>query len=111
MFVCSGWGTRLREERERASRTQDAFTSRNTQRAYEQEKNAPDLRFLTVLEEAGLDVAYIVTGQRGPIAMVDDEVALLTRIWPSLSAENCAALITLGRSLNKTEVPESLVVG
>lgn len=99
MFIADGWGRRLREERERAGLTQQAFTHRNTQRAYEQETNYPDLRYVVSVEERGLDARYILTGQREvPSSTIDPAIAL-TQLWPNIGTENCAALITLAQNL------------
>lgn len=100
MFMAVGWGARLREERKRLGLTQEAFTHRNTQRSYEQEINSPDLRYVSTVEQSGIDACYVLTGKRKNEGIESDPVAMLQRMWPNLSTENCAALITLGRSLN-----------
>ena len=100
MFIAAGWGGRLREERERAGLTQQAFTHRNTQRAYAQETNFPDLRYVATVEEGGLDARYILTGERTVGHRAEDPAAALARLWPDIGTENCAALVTLARSLS-----------
>lgn len=67
MYISDGVGERLREERERLSLSQTDFgalgsVSRGTQKAYEQESNSPDLRYLAALEKAGVDVQYVLSG-------------------------------------------------
>ncbi len=100
MFIADGWGARLKEERERIGLTQQAFTHRNTQRAYEQEASCPDLRYIADVERGGLDARYILTGERvdelGDSAMAN----VLRRLWPNLGAEHYAALTTLASALD-----------
>jgi hypothetical protein len=97
MFIRVGWGARLREERERLRLNQQALTHRNTQRAYEKEATAPDLRYLSDIESHGLDVEYILTSGRSAKGTVPS-LNELTVIWPQLSTEICAALLALARA-------------
>ncbi|MBS7349289.1 MAG: helix-turn-helix transcriptional regulator [Comamonas sp.] len=62
-------GSRLREERERLGMTQEAFGQAGgvLKRAlirYEKGERAPDATFLAALAAAGVDVLYVLTGQR-----------------------------------------------
>ena len=62
---------RLREERERLGLTQVAMAERGgvtakTQVNYEGGRSAPDADYLGRLAALGLDVLYVVTGQRTP---------------------------------------------
>lgn len=62
-------GKRLREERERLGMSQPAFagiakTTKQTLFSWETGKTAPDGFQLAALSEAGVDVLYILTGQR-----------------------------------------------
>ncbi|SDE14067.1 Helix-turn-helix domain-containing protein [Pseudomonas koreensis] len=62
-------GERLREERERLGLNQTDFgvllgVSRGTQKNYELGANSLDLRYVTALEERGVDAAYVLTGRR-----------------------------------------------
>jgi transcriptional regulator with XRE-family HTH domain len=72
-------GTRLREERERLGMNQDDFAATGGvgKRAlihYEKNERSPDTTFLSAVAAAGVDVLYVITGQRSqPVA----EVALL----------------------------------
>jgi len=70
MLISLGVGERLREERERLGKNQTDFgvaagVSRGTQKAYELESSSPDVRYLSGLQELGVDVHYILTGSRG----------------------------------------------
>lgn len=63
-------GARLREERERLGLNQTDFAglgeaSKHSQIDWENDKSAPNARFLAAIAEAGVDVRYVVTGERG----------------------------------------------
>ena len=85
-------GERLREERERLGLSQTDAASiaekagvsgatRQSQALYEKGKRMPDAAYLSVIQAAGYDVLYILTGQRGAVAaappLKPDEAALL----------------------------------
>ncbi|MEW5833636.1 MAG: helix-turn-helix transcriptional regulator [Pseudomonadota bacterium] len=60
---------RLRSERERLGQTQEAFAAaagagKRTVIGWEQGRSAPDATALSALAKEGLDVAYVVTGER-----------------------------------------------
>lgn len=62
-------GSRLREERERLGMTQEAFGKAGgvLKRAlirYEKGERSPDAQFLAALAAVGVDVLYVLTGQR-----------------------------------------------
>ncbi len=101
MFIAEGWGARLREEREKAGLSQADLAHRNTQRGYETEKTAPDLRYLSDAESRGLDVGYVVTGRRLGDGDAEDpgEAAIVATLWTSLCTESRAAVLTILRSL------------
>lgn len=63
-------GARLREERRRLAKNQTELASIggvqiSAQTNYENDKRAPDADYLAAIAEAGADIQYIVTGQRG----------------------------------------------
>lgn len=69
LLISLGVGERLREERERLGKNQTDFgvsagVSRGTQKAYELESSSPDVRYLSGLQELGVDVYYVLTGSR-----------------------------------------------
>ena len=69
MLIADRVGERLREERERLGLNQTDFgvllgVSRGTQKNYELGANSLDLRYVTALEERGVDAAYVLTGRR-----------------------------------------------
>lgn len=62
-------GERLREERERLKLTQPAIaeaagTTKQTQHAYETNRTPPKASYLSKVASLGIDVAYVVTGER-----------------------------------------------
>lgn len=69
MLIADRVGERLREERERLGLNQTDFgvllgVSRGTQKNYELGASSLDLRYVTALEEKGVDAAYVLTGKR-----------------------------------------------
>jgi transcriptional regulator with XRE-family HTH domain len=69
MLIADRVGERLREERERLGLSQTDFgvllgVSRGTQKNYELGASSLDLRYVTALEEKGVDAAYVLTGRR-----------------------------------------------
>lgn len=69
MIIEAGVGERLRSERERLGLSQTEFgtaggVSRGTQKAYEQGSTSPDVRYLLALQGLGVDVAFVLTGER-----------------------------------------------
>lgn len=68
--MCS-LGSRLREERERLGLNQEAFgqiggVNRNSQAKYEKDLRQPDAGYLAAVAAVGVDVLYVITGQRTP---------------------------------------------
>lgn len=64
-------GSRLREERTRLTLKQDEMgaiggVNRNTQSSYELGERSPDTAYLGAVSAAGVDVVYVLTGQRMP---------------------------------------------
>jgi len=78
-------GERLREERNRLGMSQPAFaaiagTTKQTLFSWETGKTGPDAFQIALLAEAGVDVLYVLTGQRTPSvaqSLKPDEAALL----------------------------------
>lgn len=68
----SGIGDRLREERERLGLSQGAFgeiggVKANAQGNYEKGERFPDAAYLAAVSVEGVDVLYVVTGERKPL--------------------------------------------
>lgn len=72
---------RLREERKRLGLTQERFGAEGgvgklAQLNYEKGERSPDAAYLSAIALAGVDVSYVLTGERGG-ALAPDEAALL----------------------------------
>nr|WP_207198518.1 helix-turn-helix transcriptional regulator [Pseudomonas sp. TH34] len=64
-----GIGDRLKEERERLGFSQTEFAavagaSKNSQYNYEKGDRSPDADYLAAVAERGVDILYVVTGER-----------------------------------------------
>lgn len=62
-------GNRIKEERERLGYSQEAFgscggISKRSQIMYEQDKTEASATYFTLIDKAGADVKYILTGER-----------------------------------------------
>ena len=80
--------TRLREERERLGLSQEALGAvggvrKQAQHLYESGARKPDMDYLTAVASAGVDVLYVLTGQRtggaaapAPALAPDEEILL-----------------------------------
>ncbi|WP_230139419.1 helix-turn-helix domain-containing protein [Pseudomonas sp. Bi130] len=87
MLIADQVGERLREERERLGLNQTEFgmllgVSRGTQKNYELGASSLDLRYVTALEERGVDAAFVLTGRRStPLGQLftPDEEKLITQ--------------------------------
>lgn len=82
-----GIGDRLKEERERLGLNQTDFAalagaSKNTQYNYEKGERSPDANYLSAAAAQGVDVLYVVTGERKapePGSLSADEAQLVER--------------------------------
>ena len=75
-------GEILKEERQRLGMNQEDFAAvgglkRRAQTLYEQDERAPDALYLRALAAIGVDVHYILTGERLQSAVTSDERELL----------------------------------
>ncbi|KAB8057199.1 helix-turn-helix domain-containing protein [Janthinobacterium sp. FT14W] len=75
-------GEILKEERQRLGMNQEDFAAvgglkRRAQTLYEQDERAPDALYLRALAGIGVDVHYILTGERLQSAITSDERELL----------------------------------
>lgn len=85
-------GTRLREARHALNMSQSEFGAaggvlKNAQSAYETDKRSPDANYLARIALLGVDVNYVVTGQK----FTESEVKLLELI-KRLDTEQRSAL-------------------
>ncbi|NWC62928.1 helix-turn-helix domain-containing protein [Cedecea sp. P7760] len=95
-------GFRLREERDRRGLNQTDFAalangSRGAQAAYERDEKIPGGGYLMALAASGIDVLYVLTGQRIPKtgALSDDEQELIEIYRNAPLAIKAAALAAL----------------
>ena len=80
-------GERLREERARLGLNQGDFAavakvSKTTQFNYEKGERSPDAAYLEAVAAAGVDVLYVLTGNRSGLSenrLADDESMLLNQ--------------------------------
>lgn len=96
-------GERLKEERIRLGKNQTEFaqiaaaagasgTTRQSQSLYEKGDRMPDATYLAAVAEAGVDVSYVLTGERG------GKVALALRPDEELVLEGYRQLDARGRA-------------
>jgi len=75
-------GDRLKAERERLGLSQTACgeiggVKKLAQIKYEQGGSFPNAAYLSEAAAAGIDVLYVITGQRGGVALTREETALV----------------------------------
>ncbi|MBS7660533.1 helix-turn-helix domain-containing protein [Pseudomonas lalucatii] len=102
----SGIGDRLREERERLRLSQAAFgeiggVKANAQGKYESGERFPGADYLASVAERGVDVLYVVTGERKPAAVdcIPADEAQLLEHYRSLPVTVKATLAQLATTL------------
>lgn len=92
-------GSRLKAERQRLGMTQEAFGTscgvlKGAQINYESGKRHPDTDYLAAAAQIGVDVLYVITGQRSAASAAEQQ--LLARFRASSSVLQQAALAVLG---------------
>ena len=102
----SGVGDRLREERERLRLSQAAFgeiggVKANAQAKYESGERFPGTDYLAAVAEAGIDVLYVVTGERKPTQAesISAEEAILLARYRELPAVDRAAMARIATAM------------
>ena len=75
------FGDRIREERARLRLNQTKFgelggVTKKTQMLYESSERSPDATYLSAVATAGVDVPYILTGNRTPERQLERNAAL-----------------------------------
>jgi transcriptional regulator with XRE-family HTH domain len=100
-------GVRLREERRKTGLNQERFADlggvkRNSQAEYESGKTPPNSDYLERLAAAGVDVGFVVTGQRAGDSLALDEAELLDLYRAIPGACRGALLILAGYLKNGT---------
>ncbi|MCL1076499.1 helix-turn-helix domain-containing protein [Shewanella dokdonensis] len=99
----TSFGTRLREERERLGYNQTDFgdiggVRKNAQSNYEQGERQPDAEYLQKIQAIGVDVHYLLTGERRES---DGMIKELLQRWHQLSAVQREIVISLFKELTK----------
>lgn len=79
-----GIGDRIKQERERLGLNQDEFgklggVTRKSQFNYESEERMPDAAYLESISQAGVDVQFIITGQRVSDLVSEDRAEYLIK--------------------------------
>lgn len=101
------FGERIRQERDRLGLSQEAFgvvggVSKRAQVNYEKSERKPDLIYLNQLSKVGVDVLYLVTGQRSEAALPDDVTELVTQYQKAPLAVRAAVLRALAGDASET---------
>lgn len=101
-------GTRLKEERKRLGLSQQEFgtiggVEANAQGKYENGERIPRSDYLAALGKKGVDVLYVITGDRTPMTvdtLNDAERAIITH-YRALNEEDQDAISQLATSLSE----------
>jgi transcriptional regulator with XRE-family HTH domain len=108
-----GIGSRLREERERLKLTQRAFgefggVEPNAQGKYESGERAPKADYLAAVAAQGVDVLYVLTGRREPVAVDrhDAGESHLLEAYRALPQAARNALVMLAGSVVELAAPQ-----
>lgn len=104
-------GERLKEERVRLGFNQGDFAAiagvaKTSQFNYEKGERSPDAGYLAALAEKGLDVLYVITGERKPLkgdSLTPEESTVLEQ-YRSLPEPDKAAVRRLTAALVATSV-------
>lgn len=107
--VSSTIGSRLKEERQRLGLSQTRIgeigaVGKTTQINYEKDARSPDAAYLAAIATAGVDVLYVLTGQRTPepeAALEVREKAVLDN-YRALPEEDKAAVQRLTDALKES---------
>lgn len=92
---------RLKEERKRLRLTQTdiamiAGTSKNSQLNYEKGNVVPGATYLEAVAKAGVDIQYVLTGERGGVVLAKEEKELLELYRRASLPSRVAAFAALG---------------
>ncbi|WP_310106309.1 helix-turn-helix transcriptional regulator [Paraburkholderia phenoliruptrix] len=94
------FGARLKDERKRlglkqAELAELAATTNVAQSRYESGDRSPDWAYLSAVARAGVDVLYVLTGERDTSALSPDEADLVRRYREAPDAVRVAAVAAL----------------
>lgn len=108
------YGKRLKEERERMGLTQTALAdiasvTKVTQINYEKDSRKPDIEYLELIKNAGVDILYVITGERGQgTKLSPDEVKLLNN-YRHVSDDGKKMLLASSDALALTQQPQKKI--
>ncbi|MFC0708847.1 helix-turn-helix domain-containing protein [Azorhizophilus paspali] len=104
-----GIGDRLKEERLRLGMNQTEFAAitgvtKNSQFNYEKGERSPDAAYLAAASAAGVDVLYVLTGNRVPMAAetLSEKESTMVEKYRSLGQADQASLDRLVDALAET---------
>lgn len=102
---------RLREERERLALSQAAMgeiggVKKLTQLNYEKGERVPDAAYFAAVAKIGVDIQYVITGERATVAIPKEELELmqLYRAAPLAVKAAVLAALTAGTSAASSKV-------
>lgn len=108
-----GIGGRLKGERERLGFNQTEFAaeagaSKNSQYNYEKGVSSPDASYLAAVAEKGVDVLYVVTGERKPTSLesITAEEAQLNVYYRTMADADRQSLMRMAYALASAAVPK-----
>lgn len=112
-WVNMSFSTRLKAERKRLKITQKrlaemAGVTEQAQVSYEKERQPQFASYLEALAREGLDVAYILTGERGGVQLTEEEAEMLSLIRRAAPEVRATALDVLRTG---TVITKSVHVG
>lgn len=112
----SDFSGRLKEERKRLGKTQTEWgeicgVGANAQLLYEKGKRTPDSDYLLKGIEAGMDVMYLLTGERTAGLLSTDEQELVSLFRQASLAIKMAAIAALHGGINATTRQDVLIEG
>ncbi|ROQ62192.1 transcriptional regulator with XRE-family HTH domain [Pseudomonas protegens] len=105
-------GERLKEERARLGFNQAEFAAfagvaKTSQFNYEKGERSPDAAYLAAIAEKGVDVLYVVTGDRRPVPAdsISAGELLLLDYYRLMTHDDKQALVRMAYALAKTPGP------
>jgi transcriptional regulator with XRE-family HTH domain len=98
------FGMRLREERKRRKLSQEAFGTLggvhyNSQSSYEKGASEPSATYFAGLAAAGVDVHWLLTGQRST-GTLDEDLSVVVDAFTPLSHEQRDAILRIIRAFS-----------
>ena len=106
------FGKRLKEERKRLKLTQPelaeiAGTTKSTQLLYEKDTMRANSDYLTAIAAAGVDVGYLLTGERSgvdPVSAEDRRLLALFHAAPESMRQAALVLLATGTGMGGTNI-------